>query len=152
MEGIKWPEGLGTENCRILSHNQIWTPLSPQILWDKLVRAPLWPGWYPNSREVKIQDGSSELKMGSEFTWKTFGLKVRSKVLIYEPFENLGWDAQEIFGWRGFHGWRFIPKDSGTLVITQEVQKGVGDFLLAPLVKKTLEKGHQVWLEQLVKE
>ncbi len=152
MEGIKWPEGLGPENCRILSHNEIWTPLSAQVLWAKLIRAQKWPEWYPNSRDVQMKDGSSELKMGSEFTWTTFGLEVRSKVLIYEPFENLGWNAHEILGWHGFHGWRFLPQDSGTLVITQEIQTGPGDFLLASLVKKTLEKGHQVWLEQLVKE
>ena len=152
MENVKWPEGFGPENCRIFSHNQIWTPLSAQALWAKLIRAQNWPGWYPNSRDVNILDGSLELKKGSVFTWKTFGLKVRSQVLIFEPFEHLGWDAQEMLGWHGFHGWRFIPHNSGTLIITQEIQKGVGDFLVAPVVKKTLEKGHQMWLENLVRE
>lgn len=152
MTNIKWPDNFEPENFRIFSKNQIWSPLPAEKLWNKLILAKFWPQWYYNSQNVKIAGGQPQLTLGAEFSWKTFHSTVKSKVLIFEPFEHLGWDAREMLGWHGFHGWHFLPQNQGTLIVTEEVQKGPGDIFLAGIVKNSLETSHQIWLEQLIKE
>ena len=71
---------------------------------------------------------------------------MKSKVLIYNPPFDLGWDAKE-FAAKGFHGWKLIPQQGGTLVVTQEVQTGFGARLLKPFIVKGLTHWHQKWLE-----
>ena len=127
------------------------SPFRPSLVGQAYSR-PKLAGMVPEQPGRKHFGRIFGTQKGQRVYLENFWPQSRSQVLIFEPFEHLGWDAQEMLGWHGFHGWRFIPHNSGTLIITQEIQKGVGDFLVAPVVKKTLEKGHQMWLENLVRE
>jgi hypothetical protein len=48
-------------------------------VWQRIIEATKWPEWYPNSKDVRILDGSSRLAAGSVFRWKTFGLPLKSR-------------------------------------------------------------------------
>lgn len=147
MQSIVWPTSIDCSRYTVHSYNCLFINATKEKIWQSLIDAKKWPEWYPNSKNIRIQD-SQILKAGSEFVWKTFGLTVHSKVIEYKEFESIGWTAYELGG-EGYHGWRLIEQDGGTLVVTEEVQRGWGAVLLAPLIKRGLQKQHQIWLEGL---
>ncbi len=147
MQNIYWPKDIEPSDFRVHSHNSIFINAPKEKIWQILIDAKNWPKWYPNSKNVSVQN-SDKLKAGTEFVWQTFGLTARSKVIEYQEFESIGWNAKELGG-QGYHGWRFIEQDGGTFVVTEEVQRGWGVSLLAPLIKRGLQKQHQIWLERL---
>ncbi len=149
---IKWPDHIDPAKHPIHSYNELLIPASADAIWHKLIDATHWPEWYPNARDVKIVGSEPVLRPGSQFVWNTFGVTVKSRVLVYEPLVDLGWDAAEIMGWRGFHGWKIIPQDSGCLVITEEVQAGVGAGLIKNWILERLQREHQNWLVGLARE
>lgn len=147
MQNIFWPEQINPGKYRVHSYNSIFINTPKEKVWCVLTDALSWPDWYPNSKYVKLQSDDF-LESGTKFEWKTFGLKVYSEVIEYREFESLGWTARELGG-EGYHGWRIIEQSGGTLVITEEVQRGWGVSLLAPLIKHGLQNQHQIWLEKL---
>jgi Polyketide cyclase / dehydrase and lipid transport len=151
-ETIVWPNGLDPSAYPIRSYNELFVPASPDAIWGQLVDATHWPDWYDNAHDVRIAGADRVLGPGTEFVWQTFGVTVRSRVLVYEPFVNIGWDAREPVGWNGFHGWKILPRDGGCLVLTEEVQRGLLAFAIKGRVEQGLLREHQSWLEGLVSQ
>ena len=65
----------------------------------------------------------SELRLGTMFTWRTFGVKLKSTVQEFVPNERLAWSARGL-GVDAYHAWLLVPLLSGTHVITEETQYG----------------------------
>ena len=57
----------------------------------------------------------SELRLGTMFTWRTFGVKLKSTVQEFVPQERLAWTARGI-GVDAYHAWLLLPRSSGTHV------------------------------------
>ena len=75
---IKWPERYHPSRAPIHVVNELTIPASCEQVWAWLIRAPLWPSWYPNSSDVRLVDRPiTELRLGTMFTWRTFGVKVQ---------------------------------------------------------------------------
>jgi hypothetical protein len=146
-----WPKGLTPELAPVFTHNELETTVPAEALWSTLVRVTEWPSWYPQASNVRTRDGQEQLDLGSIFTWKTLGVRVRSEVVEFEPGRLLAWTASGT-GSRGFHRFDFTPaKNGGCLVTTEEVEAGIGPRLIAGRLKRNLTRYHQVWLEELVK-
>jgi len=147
---MQWPNGMEPEQSNIHALNEIVIPAAPERIWRWLCRAERWPEWYGNCGWVRFRNSEGpDLQPGTSFVWKTFGVRVRSKVLVYESALELGWDATA-FGLRAYHGWRFESASAGhTRVITEETQvgrlTGVGRWYL----RRALLREHQNWLEAL---
>jgi hypothetical protein len=147
---MRWPTGMELEQATVYARNELVIPAAPDRIWRWLCRAERWPEWYSNCAWIRIRDDDGpDLAPGTQFVWKTFGVRVRSQVLIYDRFAELGWDATA-FGLRVYHGWLFEVVDAGrTRVITEETQVGsltrVGRWYL----RRSLLKEHQNWLEGL---
>ena len=76
-------------------------------------------------------------------------MRVRSQVVIYDRFVELGWDAAA-FGLRAYHGWLFEVVDAGqTRVITEETQVGPLTRIGRWFLHRGLLKEHQNWPEGL---
>ncbi|MGD0289486.1 MAG: SRPBCC domain-containing protein [Candidatus Binataceae bacterium] len=138
------------EQATVYARNELVIPAAPDRIWRWLCRAERWPEWYSNCAWIRMRDDDGpDLAPGTQFVWKTFGVRVRSQVLIYDRFAELGW-AATAFGLRAYHGWLFEVVDAGrTRVITEETQVGsltrVGRWYL----RRSLLKEHQNWLEGL---
>jgi hypothetical protein len=89
-----------------------------------------------------------ELGLDVEFSWTTFGIRVRSKVTEFVPDERIGWTARGL-GVRVFHRWFFRPDGGGTLVVTEECERGPLPWLTRRFMNRALHAGHQLWLESL---
>jgi uncharacterized protein YndB with AHSA1/START domain len=145
---MKWPTGFEPERSRVHAHNEIAIAAPPERIWRWLIRAARWPEWYSNSRDVTfLSDAPPDLAPGTEFRWRTFGATVTSKVLVFEPPHELGWDAHGILD--AYHGWLIEPDGAGARVITEETQNGIVPMLVWWYLRPMLERGHQNWVESL---
>jgi len=151
---IRWPAGFAPGGPPVFVHNHRRIAAPPAVVWAWLVRAPLWPAWYPNSHRVRLLAGADPgvpgggLAMGTHFAWRTFGVAIRSTVRDCVPHERLGWDGAGL-GAQVYHAWRLLPDGAGTLVVTEETQRGWGARLAHALRPQRMWDGHEQWLEQL---
>jgi uncharacterized protein YndB with AHSA1/START domain len=146
---IKWPERFHPSRAPIHVVNELLIPAPPERVWAWLIRAPLWPTWYPNSHDVRLSDRpQTSLRLGTMFTWRTFGVRVKSTVQEFVPNERLAWNARSL-GVDAHHAWLLLPRSSGTHVITEETQYGALARLQKLFLPRRMKRGHQLWLEKL---
>jgi uncharacterized protein YndB with AHSA1/START domain len=146
---IKWPDHYHPSRAPVHVVNELTIPAPCEVVWAWLIRAPLWPSWYPNSSDVRLVDRpQSELRLGTLFTWKTFGVKLQSTVQEFVPRERVAWSARGP-GVDAYHAWLFLPRQSGTHVITEETQYGALARMQKLFMPGRMRRGHQLWLEKL---
>jgi hypothetical protein len=140
---------MSSDRAVVSVHNEILIPAAPSRVWQWLCRATRWPEWYSNCSWIRIRDDSGpDLKLNTSFVWKTFGVRVRSVVKVFEPYSELGWDATA-FGLRAYHGWELTPTDDGCRVVTEERQTGALTTMGRWYLRRALVRAHQNWLESL---
>ena len=147
---IRWPDEYKPENTSVHVRNE---PLMPGVelehSWAWLCRPDLWPTWYSNSSDIRIKNQTHlDLRLGTEFTWKTFGVTIDSKVLEFVKHERLAWDAR-CRGVHAYHAWAFERRSGGLYVLTEETQNGWKAWLGSKLKPKQMSDWHQRWLEAL---
>jgi len=146
---IIWPTGFEPESCPIHVHNDLEIPAEPEAVWAWLIRAQLWPTWYPNSSNIRFLSGQPpDLSLGTRFQWKTFGVTIESTVLEFVPHERLAWDAHGS-GLESYHPWLIQKTEKGCHVTTEEVEHGSLARLARTLRPNRIEQQHQIWLENL---
>src|SRR5438067_1337793 len=102
---IRWPDEFRPERVTVHVRNELDMPVAPEAVFAWLVRAELWPSWYPNSKNVRIVEGARpDLQLGTRFRWWTFGVNIESTVEEFVPNERIGWSAKG-FGLRVYHAW-----------------------------------------------
>ena len=149
---ILWPSGFETANCAVHVHNELAMASAPETVWAWLIRAQLWPTWYPNSSNIKFLTGQPpDLALNTRFRWKTFGVTVESEVLEFVPYERLGWNAHGT-GLNSYHAWLIKKTTEGCIVITEENEGGVVAQLGKALRPNRLEQMHKIWLEKLAEK
>ena len=137
------------EKSPIHVHNELAMSARPEIVWAWLIRAQLWPTWYPNSADIQFLKGQPpDLALGTQFHWKTFGITIVSSVLEFVPDERLAWDAHRN-GFDAYHAWLIQKTPSGCTVITEETQRGWLARFGKALRPQQMKKQHQIWLEGL---
>jgi uncharacterized protein YndB with AHSA1/START domain len=146
---IHWPARYDPASAPVHVRNEVEIPAPAPLVWSWLVRASRWPSWYPNAHNVRINDGADiDLTNGAHFTWRTFGVSIRSTVLEFVPFERIAWNGFGI-GVDVYHAWLIVPTPSGSHVLTEETQYGWAARLGSRLFPNRMSRFHQIWLEQL---
>jgi len=150
---FRWPDSYLPEQSAVFVRNEIVVPAPAEVVWAWLVRAELWPMWYPNSGDIHfLSHAGPDLRNRSRFRWKTFGVRITSKVLEFEPYAQLAWDAHGI-GIDAYHIWMLTPLADGTThVLMEETQNGWLAKLGKTLRPRRKAAMHQVWLEALSAE
>jgi len=145
---IRWPEKYSPDRTKVHVRNQLEMQAPPEIVWAWLIRAKLWPTWYANSKRVVIDGGGPDLRLGSRFSWTTFGVRLDSKVEEFMPCERLAWSAGAM-GIDAYHAWLIENRSSGCSVLTEETQNGWLARLSNALRPLNMRRQHQNWLEGL---
>jgi uncharacterized protein YndB with AHSA1/START domain len=147
---IDWPAGLSPGETPLHAVNELEIPADRDRVFAWLRRPDLWPSYYGNSRFVATRGGAwPEVELGSRFRWLTFGVIVRSEIVVFDPPERIAWSASEL-GARGHHEWVLEKRrGGGTFVHTEETQRGWGIRLAAPAMRRLMPRYHQRWLEGL---
>ena len=157
---ISWPKRFSPSNCHVAVRNELNITSDPKIVWAWLIRAQLWPTWYPNSANMRFITGQPpDLALGTRFKWKTgffnpdtgkagsFGVTVDCKVQEFLPPERLAYEFGGT-GIGGYQAWLVTKTEKGCRVLTEERQRGfVARFV--SLTSKSMEKQHQLWLRAL---
>jgi Polyketide cyclase / dehydrase and lipid transport len=147
--GIRWPEEFAPANTPVFVSNQLEMNVPPAAVWEWLIRADLWPEWYPNSKNVKyLEPSKGPLRMGTTFRWTTFGVMIVSQVTEFAPCERIAWNARGT-GVDAYHAWLVEKTDRGCRVLTEETQNGWAARLGKMLMPSRMGKYHQIWLEGL---
>jgi Polyketide cyclase / dehydrase and lipid transport len=151
MASIRWPERYRPEATAFHVRKELEMPFSPEIAWAWLVRAEGWPRWCPEFKEVVIKGGGPDLKPGSEFRWKAFGVALLSRVEEFAPLERLAWSARST-GIDAYHAWLIERLPSGCRVVTEETQKGWVARLNNALRPGSVGRIHEAWLDRLLRK
>lgn len=147
--GIRWPDRYAPGVSPVHVRNELEIQAPPDTVWAWLVRAALWPSWYPNSRDVLFLRGAPpDLAEGSRFRWKTFGVTIESAVEEFEPPARVAWRAWSP-GIDVYHAWWIRPSGEGCVVVTEETQHGWLARLSALAMPGRMYRYHQLWLERL---
>lgn len=145
---IYWPDRYAPGRTAVQVSNEIAIAAPASAVWSWLVRAALWPTWYPNSREVEIAGGGADLSPGAKFSWRTFGVPVRSTVREFVPDERIAWDGAGTL-LDVYHAWLIEPRPGGCWVLTEENQNGLAARAQAWLMPTRMHTGHDLWLARL---
>jgi hypothetical protein len=142
---IIWPAEYHPSRTGVHVSNSLSIAAKREVLWAWMIRAKLWPIWYPNSSGVVFLNAAGpDLKKGTRFRWKTFGVTIESEVREFEPCERLAWSARGI-GVDAYHAWLFEPAS----ILTEETQNGFLAKLGSLVMPNRMHKYHQIWLENL---
>ena len=147
-EGILWPKGFAPDEAPIHVVNRFETATAPEIVWRRLIHAAGWPAIYANASDVAIEGGGADLFAGARFTWKTFGIALKSEVKEFEPETRIAWLAEGI-GVIAYHAWLITPTSGGCTILTEETQYGLVSRVGRLLFPTRMERWHQKWLEAL---
>ena len=100
---------------------------------------------------MRFEGGPSpELGVGSRVVWQMLGATIAVTVRRCEPPRVLDWEG----GARGvhaYHAWLLEPAAGGTLVRTEETERGPLPWLLRWYLRGALHSAHQDWLESLAR-
>ena len=146
---IHWPDEFRPESCAVHVRNELQMKVPAERVWDALVHAKRWPEWYPNAKKVVLRNQEGErLEKGTVFRWSTFGVRITSEVVEYEPEERIAWTGKAPGLWV-YHAWLLEKTEAGCRVLTEETQHGVLCRLSALLFPRRMWKFHQLWLETM---
>jgi len=146
---LRWPEPFHPTRAAVYVRNELHMSAPAERVWAWLVRAELWPSWYPNARNVRIEQGPRpDLALGTRFRWWTFGVPIESTVEEFAANERIAWSARGL-GVRAYHGWLIEKSAGGCHVVMEETQNGILARLGALLLPHRMHHYHQIWLEEL---
>ncbi len=110
-----WPDKYKPEQSPVYSYNELKIDAAVEVVWAWLVRAPLWPKWYVNSKNVVIEsENSLDLKLGTMFSWTTFGIRVRTSIVEFEP--SLRAQSRPLMAELSEHRTKILPKNKQIIV------------------------------------
>lgn len=144
-----WPEHFDPRTNPVFACNTIDIGAPVSTVFRILTEATEWPTFYPNAADVSIEAGrDAVLQGGSRFVWRTFGVRQRSEVTLFDPDVALGWSAESP-GTHAYHRW-FVASGAGlTHVVTEECQFGFVASVDRYWMNRSLNASHQLWLEGL---
>jgi len=146
---IHWPPKFEPSRAPVSVGNHLDLAASREVAWAWLVRAELWPTWYPNAHEVRIAAGGGpDLALGTRFRWRTFGVSLESRVEEFVPEARIAWRARG-FGVEAYHAWLLEKTADGCHVLTEETQYGLLARLQQLFLPNRMHYYHQIWLERL---
>jgi uncharacterized protein YndB with AHSA1/START domain len=142
---VRWPAGFTPEQADLFAHNDIEIDAPCATVFALLRDARAWPRWYPNAQDVRT---GGPLRQGDRFSWRTFGLAVRSRVDQLEAPRRISWYgfAPDI---RAYHAWVLAPSPAGCSVVNEEVVRGPGARKLRASNPGAMHEGHALWNRKL---
>jgi hypothetical protein len=147
---IHWPVGFDPANAALFSHNELVINAPCERVWQHIIEATKWPGWYPNSKDVQIVGGGSVLAPDTVFLWTTFALRLESKLNEFVPYARIGWYGYAPGSAPNFyHNWFLIQTGEACRVVTDEVGIGKDAAHLRETDESLMHRGHDLWLATL---
>ena len=136
------------QEAPVVQTKSILIEATPEKVWQILTNIQNWDKWNERIKKSKLQ---GNLEVGSSFTWKTNGSKIKSKIHSFIPYKTLGWQGKT-FGASAIHNWYLEPTENGTKVRVEESMEGWVVRLMKKKLNNKLADDMVYWLNQLKKE
>jgi hypothetical protein len=148
-DGVQWPARYAPGSAPVHVRNALVMQADAGAVWAWLIRARLWPTWYPNAANVEFLQGAPpDLATVTRFRWRTFGVTLESTVREFVERERIAWDARGT-GVDAYHAWVIRRTTAGCHVLTEETQHGWLARVGSIVTPQRMHKYHQLWLERL---
>jgi len=119
-----------------------------QGVWDVLTAFEEWPTWNPDVKSVSVE---GEVAEGSEFRWKAGPGTITSRIRRLDEPGRIAWTGTT-FGIKAIHVYTLEPRDTKTLVRSEESYHGLVSRLFRRSLQKTLDKALVSGLQHLKAE
>ena len=136
------------QDAPVVQIKEIIINATTETVWQILTNINDWDKWNDRISKPKLKDN---LKVGSTFTWKTGGSKIKSKIHSILPNEMMGWEGKA-FGAVAIHNWYLEPTKNGTKVRVEESMEGWIINLMKKKMNEKLADDMAYWLEKLKAE
>lgn len=133
------------QDAPVVQKNAILINVKPEVVWQVLTNIESWEDWNKRIIKPKLQ---GKLNIGSRFTWKTNGSKIKSTIHSFRLYRVIGWQGKA-FGASAIHNWYLEPTKTGTIVRVQESMEGWIIRLMKKKMNEKLANDMIYWLEQL---
>lgn len=117
-------------------------------VWNVMTDINNWDKWQIH---IKSPELKGALREGTPFSWKTGGIRLNTVLHTVEPYTHIGWSGKSL-GVYAIHNWTITELNKQTEVLVEESMEGLLTWILKPILKSTLEKANQNWLNLLKKE
>lgn len=118
----------------------------PKKIFTHIQDAKNWENYYTNGGNPSV---SKLDKLGQVFSFRTFNMTFKSKLVIYKntgEVLSIAWYAKSL-GTEVVHRWDiYSDGKGGSIVSTEERQRGIKPVLTAQILKPAMEITHQNWL------
>ena len=134
------------EKAPVIAKEDIIINAPMSKVWGQLTAITEWVKWQRDIEKVEIDE---ELMVGSEFTWKSGGVNIKSKVHTLNGSQAFGWTGKTM-GILAVHNW-YLEEVSGegVRVEVEESMEGILAFLFKGMMVKSLRRGMVTWLRYL---
>lgn len=133
------------QSAPVIQVKEIVINATPEKVWALLTNIEHWGEWNPRIKKPTLKE---ELNVGTIFTWKTNGSKIKSKIHTFSENKVLGWTGKT-FGAQAIHNWYLESTENGTSVKVEESMEGWIIGLMKKKMNEILENDMVFWLEQL---
>jgi hypothetical protein len=146
-----WRDGYDPTRDPVFAHNSLEIAATPHDVLA-LLRSGRSDTYYPNSSaatDCKTHELVT-LALGRAYCWTTFGAEQHMEIveLVDDPRESvIAWEGGSA-GVTVYHRWIMRPTAKGTLVITEECERGLLPSLgiYRDRMNPSLHAGHELWL------
>jgi uncharacterized protein YndB with AHSA1/START domain len=142
-----WPPGFEPREARLYIRNERLIDAPIENVWRWLIAAPLWPQWFRNATNVKLDSGTA-LSDGLHFRWSQSGVALDTIVREFVPPHRLAWFAKSPLI-RAYHTWDLREVGGQTSVVTDETQHGIMPSILGFALRRQMLAVHDRWLAEL---
>lgn len=136
------------QEAPVVQTKEIFIDASPEKVWEVLVQIENWDDWNDRISQPVVNE---KPEVGSTFTWKTNGSKIKSKIHTLQPNRILGWTGKT-FGATAIHNWYLDSSGKGTTVKVEESMDGWIIGLMKKKMNRILADDMAYWLEKLKTE
>lgn len=136
------------QEAPVVQTKEIFIDASPEKVWEVLVHIENWDDWNDRISKPVVNE---KPEVGSTFTWKTNGSKIKSKIHTLQPNRILGWTGKT-FGATAIHNWYLDSSGKGTTVKVEESMDGWIIGLMKKKMNRILADDMAYWLEKLKTE
>lgn len=132
----------------VVARSEIEIAADAERVWAVLTDIRRWPEWNPDVKSVSM---AGDVAPGSTFRWKAGPGTITSTLQRMERPRLIGWTGKT-FGIDAIHVFRLEPRDSTTLVRTEESYEGLIARALRGPLQRMLQRSLEAGLRHLKAE
>jgi hypothetical protein len=137
-------QGLIQESAPVKAAAEIIIAAPASKVWNLLTDIKDWPKWQPDISKSSIQ---SDPALGSQFSWSSGGMDIRSTVRLLDPQKAICWTGR-VWHIHAIHCWTLSALPDGRILV--KTRESMDGWLLSRFYSsQELLQSDQLWMARL---